>query len=270
MRPYSGYSIRSGWLRRCWRSIGVTVVLIQSAVAQDINPCKLEPIGTAHVAAVRDARHLVLADGREVRLAGVETPDTDQAETARAALAALTLDRDVTLKRSGAAEDRYGRILAFVFPAEGQLSAQEILLAGGHARVSARVGERGCAALLLKQEAAARQGKQGLWAQEAAFPRQTDQADEIAAAQGRFPVLEGKVVSVRESRGVVYMNFGRRIARDFTVTILKRNERIFTAAGLEPKKLEGKRVRVRGWIEQRRGPIIEATRAEQIELAELN
>jgi hypothetical protein len=62
------------------------------------------------------------------------------------------------------------------------------------------------------------------------------------------------------------VNFGRRWTEDFTVTILKRNERKFAAAGLEPKRLSGKRVRVRGWIEERGGPWIEATHPEQIEL----
>jgi hypothetical protein len=51
---------------------------------------------------------------------------------------------------------------------------------------------------------------------------------------------------------------------------LKRHERIFTGAGLQPKTLENRRLRVRGWVEERNGPRIEATRPEQIEIAELN
>jgi hypothetical protein len=43
--------------------------------------------------------------------------------------------------------------------------------------------------------------------------------------------------------------------------------RAFAAAGLDPKKLEGARVRVRGWVEERSGPRIEAVRPEQIEIA---
>ena len=76
------------------------------------------------------------------------------------------------------------------------------------------------------------------------------------------------MLSVRESGGTIYVNFGRRWSEDFTVTIAKRNERAFTAAGLEPKSLAGRRIRVRGWIEERGGPWIEATRPEQIEVAE--
>jgi hypothetical protein len=73
---------------------------------------------------------------------------------------------------------------------------------------------------------------------------------------------------VRESGATIYVNFGRRWTEDFTVTILKRNERNFTAVGLEPKTLAGRQIRVRGWVEERGGPWIEATRPEQIEFAD--
>jgi hypothetical protein len=66
------------------------------------------------------------------------------------------------------------------------------------------------------------------------------------------------------------VNFGRRWSEDFTVTVSKRHERSFAAAGLEPKKLENRRIRVRGWIEERGGPWIEAIRPEQIEIVERN
>lgn len=52
------------------------------------------------------------------------------------------------------------------------------------------------------------------------------------------------------------------------MTILKRNERNFVAAGLVPSRLVNLRVRVRGFIEERNGPRIEALRPEQIEIAE--
>jgi hypothetical protein len=66
------------------------------------------------------------------------------------------------------------------------------------------------------------------------------------------------------------MNFGRRWSQALTVTISKRNERTFAAAGLDLRRLENRRVRVRGWVEERSGPRIEATRPEQIEIAERN
>ena len=43
-----------------------------------------------------------------------------------------------------------------------------------------------------------------------------------------------------------------------------------SAAGLAPKALENRRVRVRGWVEERNGPRIEAASPEQIEIADRN
>jgi hypothetical protein len=88
----------------------------------------------------------------------------------------------------------------------------------------------------------------------------------LVDAQGRFSVVEGKVLSVRESGSTIYANFGRRWSQALTVTISKRQERNFAAAGLRPQELENKRLRVRGWVEVRTGPQIEASRPEQIEL----
>jgi len=145
-------------------------------------------------------------------------------------------------------------------------SVQGELVARGFARVGDWIGTRECATELLARERAARKAKLGLWAVSYYDSLDTDNPADVLAKRGRFALVEGKVVSVRESGATIYVNFGRRWTEDFTVTILKRNERSFAAAGLEPKRLAGRRVRVRGWIEQRGGPWIEATRPEQIEL----
>src|SRR5262249_23234029 len=84
------------------------------------------------------------------------------------------------------------------------------------------------------------------------------------------PWRKGNVVSVRESAGTIYMNFGRRWSQALTVTISKPGERLFAPAGEERRKPENRRVRVRGWVEERNGPRIEVTRPEQIEIAERN
>jgi hypothetical protein len=121
---------------------------------------------------------------------------------------------------------------------------------------------------LLSRENTARPAKLGLWASSYYDSLDADNPADVLAEQGHFALVEGKVVSVRESGATIYVNFGRRWSKDFTVTILKRNARNFTAAGLEPKTLAGRRVRVRGWIEERGGPWIEAARPEQIELTD--
>jgi micrococcal nuclease len=74
------------------------------------------------------------------------------------------------------------------------------------------------------------------------------------------------VFDVGEGGGRFCLNFTRDWRRDFTVSIARKDARAFAAAGLDPKTLEGKRLRVRGWLAWRGGPSIEATHPEQIEL----
>ena len=229
--------------------------------------CVLDTIGPANVAAVSDGRSLTLSDGREVRLAGIETPGAAAAKTA---LEALLSDPAVVLKRLGAERDRHGRMLAYAFAASGERSLQHALLAAGHAVVAAQVGDAACAADLLRTERAARAARLGVWASPDYFIRGADQPAAVLAERGRFTLVEGRVISVRESGGTIYVNFGRRWSEDFTVTIPKRIEKTFIGAGLELKKLSGQRVRVRGTVEERGGPWIEAVRPEQIEIADLN
>jgi len=251
--------------------------------------CRFELVGTGKVAKVIDGRSFVLDDGREVRLAAVEVPlppppgesalqaapgetaaRAAASEAARAALAAMLDGATVELRHQGMAVDRYGRILAHAYLAgDGAArSAAAELIERGHARVSAEVGDTACARELLSRERVARTAKLGLWSDPYYVPMGAESGAELLAGRGRFTVVEGKVLSVRESGGTIYMNFGRRWSQALTVTISKRDEGIFTGAGLAPKKLENRRVRVRGFVEERNGPRIEATRPEQIEIAE--
>ena len=224
--------------------------------------CKLTPIGSATVAAVRDGRTLLLADGRTLRLAGIEVT-----EASRAALQRLAAGKTLRLEKLGPGLDRYGRLVAFAFAGASQESLQQALLAAGEARVAPYVGDRGCASLLLEAEAAARAGRRGLWADPRFSPIMADNLARLRAETGHFALVEGKVLSVHPSGGTIYLNFGRRWTRDFSVIILRRLRPRFAAAGIDPLQLEGRTVRVRGIIEMRRGPVIEAEAPEQIEFA---
>jgi hypothetical protein len=79
-------------------------------------------------------------------------------------------------------------------------------------------------------------------------------------------LVEGKVVSVRQAGATTYLNFGRNWTRDFAVTISRRVLPVFEAAGMAPKSLENRRIRVRGYVEARGGPRMELLRVGQIEL----
>jgi endonuclease YncB( thermonuclease family) len=238
-----------------------SVLLAQAAAAQDA--CKLETIGTGKVVAVRDGRTLMLEDGRELRLAAIEAPDQS-----RAPLGALAEGRTLRLAKLGADHDRYGRLVAFAFAGEGPQSLQQALLADGQARVSSRVGGKTCAANLLAVEKVARDARRGLWADPNFAPLAAENTAKLRAEKGNFVLVVGKVLSVRESGATLYVNFGRRWAESFSVTIPRRLGRSFAAAGMEPKQLEGRRIRVRGFLEQRSGPIVAAEAPEQIEFAD--
>jgi endonuclease YncB( thermonuclease family) len=247
--------------------------------------CKFESLSevaaSGRLKQILDGRSFLLEDGREVRLAGIEvplattavrdTPGQPAAQASRAALERLLAGVQLSLKRLGSDSDRYGRLLAHVFVERdgGQVWLQRELVAQGHALVTARL-DATCAKELLNAERTARAAGLGLWADGQFRARAAEKPEDILSERGRFTLVEGKVLSVRESGGTVYLNFGRRWTRDFAVTVLKRNERLFAAAGLELKKLEGRRVRIRGWVEERGGPRIEAQGPEQIEIADRN
>jgi endonuclease YncB( thermonuclease family) len=237
--------------------------------------CRFELLGAGKVIRVVDGRSVVLEDGREVRISGIETPSGVRPEEpssapAKTALEAMLLGQLVELRGLQDVTDRYGRTVAFLLRQDGAIDVAGDLLARGHARVATQIGDAACAAELLSRERVARTSKLGLWSEPYYDVIEARNAPQLLAARGRFSLVEGKVLSVRESGGTIYLNFGRRWSEALTVTISKRHERIFSGAGISPKRLESRTVRIRGWIEERNGPRIEASRPEQIEVAGLN
>jgi len=157
--------------------------------------------------------------------------------------------------------------LAALQPTEAGQSVQQALLAQGQARFSANIGDKGCTAAFLRAEQGARAAGLGLWADPYYVMRNAEDPAGILKVRGRFAVVEGKVLSVRESGGTIYVSFGRRWSEDFTVTVQKCHERGFTAAGLQLNSSRASMLGSGGTIEERGGPWIEAAAPEQIEIA---
>jgi endonuclease YncB( thermonuclease family) len=262
----------------------------QDAAAPAI-ACGGEVITQAAVSGVIDGRTLLLNDGRQVRLAAIEVPAVPVAagsedspervgKAAKAALDALTVGDQVLLRQADAGLDhnldRYGRLVAYVYAQRDgvELFAQGALIEAGLARAAGRIDGKSCAEELLAGEKAARAGKLGLWGDPYYDVLNADTPVDVLAQRGRFALVEGQVVSVRQSGATIYVNFGRRWSESFAVTISKRNERSFAAAGLDVMSLAGRRIRVRGWVEARGAdgnvPWMQALRPEQIEIADRN
>ena len=158
--------------------------LVSGATAQEA--CKLPGLGTATVAGVR-----------ELRLAAIEADDAS-----RAALNVLAAGRMLRLEKLGPEQDRYGRVVAIVYTDDAHESLQQLMLAHGDARVSARVDDRPCAELL-KAERAARTAARGLWADPNFAPLPSHDVTRITAVRGQFALVEGKVLSVRENGATI-------------------------------------------------------------------
>lgn len=233
---------------------GIFAAAGQPADTAPGSACGREVIGDVTVASVVDGRTFIATDSREVRLAGIEAPDA-------VPLRALISGKPVRLKGVGQAQDRYGRIRAYVYLDDTLIQQQ--LLRDGSAYVSSRAGPKPCADALFAAERDARQNVRGLWATEELRPKSAANRDEILRARGKFALVEGKVLSVREFGGTVYLNFGHRYTRDFSVAIAQRDARKFAPA---PRQLQDKTILVRGIVEERRGPVIEVSEPQQIEL----
>ena len=133
----------------------------------------------------------------------------------------------------------------------------------GMARVYTWSDNRSCAAELLARESQARAAQRGIWA--LPFYRIRKPA-ELDNEIDTFQLVEGRVVSAAVVRGRIFLNFGPDYRTDFTVTIAPQDMKFFRSAGLDPRTLQGKTIRVRGWISLQNGPEIEATHPEQIEI----
>lgn len=248
-------------------SVGACVIgLDATPLTARETPCMAQRIDEGRVGAIIDGRTLRLQDGREVRLAGVEDTVSGLAATPvqRRALENLAGGRDIIL-RGSQSPDRYGRIVAIAFMQGQDQPIQARMIEDGHLIVTAAMDDEDCASYLRRAEARARRAKRGVWAEPAAI-KNTEMPGDILAVVGQFVVAEGRVQSVRDAGATLYINFGRRWTQDFAVTISRRNVAAFEAAGMPLKSLERRRIRVRGWVEQRGGPRIHASWVGQIEV----
>ncbi|MFO1060837.1 MAG: thermonuclease family protein [Dongiaceae bacterium] len=226
------------------------------------------------VVSVEDGDSLTLADGRRVRLAAIDAPEPPPetadgaapqgtpAAAAREALAALALGKRVTLATGAHPRDRYGRVLAQLTTGDG-LWLQGELLRRGLARVHSFPDSRALVPQMLAIEAEARAAGRGGWALPAwrvLAPRQA------ADAVDSFQLVEGRVVGVGVRGGRTYVDFGADWRSDLSLSLDGRARRLCESVGLDPAALAGRRVRVRGWLRLSRGPLIEITHPEQIEL----
>ncbi|HEX4191765.1 MAG TPA: thermonuclease family protein, partial [Stellaceae bacterium] len=148
--------------------------------------------GSVEVARVIDGETLVLADERMLRLVDIDVPARGPlAAQAKDALAALIDGQALSVKFSGSASDRQGRVLAELYA--GDKWVQGELLLRGFARVAGTADHRPGLAEMLKRERQARRYRRGLWAEPAYA---IVAAVEAGRHAGSFALVTGTVAQV--------------------------------------------------------------------------
>jgi micrococcal nuclease len=232
--------------------------------------------GRAVVTAIVDGDTVTLdraiLGAREVRLVGIQAPklplgrphvtEWPFAKEAQAELSRLTRGQEVELRFGGQRIDRHKRLLAHLVLADGTW-VQAALLEAGLARVYSFADNRAAVAEMLAAEGRARAARRAIWG----HPFFQVRTPETAAKHiNSFELVEGTVLDVATVGGRIYLNYGANWRTDFTVVVPPKSAKLFAQHAVKPESYKGRRIRVRGWLASRDGPMIEATHPEQIEV----
>ena len=253
---------------------GVLFALSLACAPAGAAPCGGGPAQSVAIATVDDRLEFSLADGRLVRLAGLDVPNSDRGDPATAAAARdfatrWLAGREVGLRLLYAKLDRWGRLpVDFIAsppenPAGAPVSVAAFLLRAGHARVRPEPDVYGCLGDLLAAESEARDKRLGLWRDPYYSIVDAADLDNLQKRDGQFTVVEGTPSRVGEGRSRYYVDFG--LHRGFTIVIPKRRAKVFERAGMTISALAGAKIRVRGALDNRFGLRMEMSEPDGIE-----
>ncbi len=157
-----------------------------------------QPAERVQAAGVDERLDVALADGRTVRLGGLDAPNSDHgapeiAKAARDFLAKRLVGQDADLVLLAGGTDRWGRVVADLWlpalhggPAASSAAA---LLAAGYARVRPEFETRSCAAERLAIEDGARRAGLGIWRDPEFAVIESSDLAELRRRDGRFVVV---------------------------------------------------------------------------------
>ena len=115
---------------------------------------------------------------------------------------------------------------------------------------------------MLALEDKARTSKSGLWDMAHFKMLSPAQAEQHI---GSYQIVEGTVQNASMHKNKLYLNFGDNWREDFTVSVSAFDLRSFTRRNIDPQSWNGKRIRVRGWLESYNGPYMEINHPERFE-----
>ena len=205
------------------------------------------PLTRVKVAKVIDGDTLRLADGRSVRLIGLNAPELGRkerraepfADAARLKLEALVNANDwqVGLREGRQAKDHYGRILAHTFDDAGR-NLEALLLFEGLAFYVAISPNTQLVSCHRSVEQEARVAARGLWRQSPIVPAKK-------LNSGGFAIISGRVERVESNRGGIWLELGG------SAVLQVPQDAVAGFGSLDD--LAGKSVEARGWVIDRKG-----------------
>ncbi|MDP2354697.1 MAG: thermonuclease family protein [Beijerinckiaceae bacterium] len=248
--------------------------MVPFAVLAD--PCRPARLEAANDVVANERLEIELADGRVIRLAGVESPLVRGADPAAMQSAAddlalwtSTLISVFILKDQ---PDRWGRMEGRAFIAEKGFapdllpSLSEAIIDAGLARVDPLTETRPCLDRLYVAEQRARSARRGLWTDPAFAVLDASRPQEFKGISGAVAVVEGRVASVRAGRGVTFVNLGEGGPQSPALILGREALRMMQRDGRTPQSLNGRMIRARGVLDRRAGLRIEVTGPGAIEL----
>lgn len=222
-----------------------------------------------------DALTILLKDGTIVRLASMDIPDFHIWENAPISDEALKLLQEKLPERTevmlyqtrNAKKGRVNRLnhqLAHVVTKKDKLWIQGLLLNHGLARVYTIPSNTDMLEQMYRVEQDARKNKRGLWNEKSEYLALTpEQANNHI---GDFVIVEGTVKKTASIRNTIYLNFGKDWKTDFTIMLTPTLRKKFAHKGINVLSLAGQSVRVRGWLREYNGALIELKDSAHLQL----
>lgn len=259
MQGRSFYSLQL--TMRCNKNISFLFVLLgllaagRAALAEGI-PAKVAEIISGHEVRLENGGNLILAD--------IWAPLAGQPlyQESKNVLAALVKDKNLQLIRAAESQNRHGAVKGELY--HNGHSITEVMLNQGWARLYP-VDIYYYPKKLLALENSARQEKRGIWQNE--FYAIHSATTIKAANPPRFEMVEGKVIGIFQKKGQdAYLDFGQDWKNDFSARIPQISQKFFTRGKMRIEELAGKNLRLRGWVFEKNGPMMEITTPAQIEI----
>ena len=231
------------------------------------------------VESIVDGDTLFLESGLKVRLSALQAPklslgrdhvqDWPFSHKAKKELSDLALGQTVQLYYGGLRRDRHDRALAQVYLINGDgekgLWLQEEMIRRGFGRVYTWPDTWQNSEALYAAEKEARSEERGIW-KDPFYHVRGPEPNALAQHMDSFQIVEGIVTSSAKVKDKVFLNFGSDYRTDFTIFVNREGQKRFKKLSLDPRSLEGAKVRVRGWVEMENGPMIQLDHTERLEV----